>query len=67
MNSWHDQCQLKTGKESEGGVVDSLGGVYGVKNLIVADASVIPYHTDGNTSAPAYLIAETIAESLLSE
>lgn len=63
-NSFHDQCQLKMGNESEGAVVNSSGEVYGVKNLIVADASIIPYHTDGNTSAPAYLIGSIIAEQL---
>jgi len=67
MTSWHDQCQLKMGKESDGAVVDSSCQVYGVKNLMVVDASVIPYHTDGNTSAPTYLIAQTIATELLAQ
>lgn len=66
-NSFHDQCALRMGKESEGAVVNSSGEVYGVKNLIVADASVIPYHVDGNTSAPAYLIGSIIAEEILSK
>ena len=66
-NSLHDQCALRMGKESEGAVVNSSGEVYGVKNLIVADASIIPYHVDGNTSAPAYLIGATIAEEILSK
>ena len=66
-NSFHDQCQLKMGRESEGAVVNPRGEVYGVKNLIVADASIIPYHMDGNTSGPAYLIGATIAEDILSK
>lgn len=66
LNSFHDQCQLRMGKELEGAVVNSSGEVYGVKNLVVADASVIPYHVDGNTSASAYLIGATIAEDMLS-
>lgn len=64
-NSYHDQCQLRMGHESDGAVVNPSGEVYGVRNLIVADASVIPYHVDGNTSAPAYIIGATIAEELL--
>lgn len=50
----------------KGGVVDSRGHVHGVKDLIVADASVVPFCVDGNTSAPAYLIGYTIARQLLS-
>lgn len=66
-NSFHDQCQLRMGKEPTEAVVNSSGEVYGVKNLTVADASIIPYHMDGNTSGPAYLIGATIAEKILKE
>ncbi len=54
------------GKLEDGGVVNEKGEVYGVKNLIVADASVIPYHMDGNTSAVSYLIGKMVADILLS-
>ena len=40
------------GGEKDGRVVNGIGEVYGVKNLMVADASIIPYHMDGNTSGP---------------
>ena len=50
---------------NKNGVVDSEGHVHGVKDLIVADASIIPFTVDGNTSAPAYLIGFTIAQQLL--
>lgn len=66
-NSYHDQCQLRMGREADGAVVNPSGEVYGVKNLIVADASIIPYHVDGNTSAPAYIIGSIVAEKILSE
>ena len=49
---------------NQGGVVDRFGNVHGVENLIVADASIIPFTVDGNTSASAYLIGYTIAKHL---
>ena len=65
IHTYHDQCSLKMGAEQDGGAVDGFGAVHGVKKLTVADASVIPYHMDGNTSASAYLIGYTIAKHLL--
>ena len=62
----HHQGSLRMGPLEAGGVVDSRGYVYGVKNLIVADDSIVPYVVDGNTSAPAYFIGYTIANYLLS-
>jgi len=38
--------------------------VHGVRNLIVADDSIIPFTVDGNTSAPAFLIGLTITKQL---
>ncbi|MNO04916.1 Oxygen-dependent choline dehydrogenase [compost metagenome] len=49
---------------NQGGVVDRLGRVHGVKDLIVADASIIPFTVDGNTSSAAFLIGYTIASQL---
>jgi choline dehydrogenase len=49
---------------SKGGVVDRKGNVHGVKDLLVADASVIPFTVDGNTSAATYLIGYTVARQL---
>lgn len=63
----HHQGSLRMGPLEGGGVVDSRGYVYGVKNLIVADDSIVPTVVDGNTSAPAYLIGYTIAQYLLSK
>lgn len=34
------------------------------QDLIVADASILPIISDGNTQAPAYLIGYTVAELL---
>ncbi len=49
-----------------GGVVDRIGRVHGVKDLIVADDSLVPFTVDGNTTAPAYLIGYTITRQLRS-
>lgn len=62
---YHEQGACRMGKLEEAAVVDGWGNVYGVKDLIVADTSIIPHHMDGNTSGCAYLIGETIAEHLL--
>ncbi|TCM99509.1 choline dehydrogenase [Paenibacillus sp. BK033] len=61
----HQQGSLRMAPLERGGVVDRHGAVHGVKNLIVADASVIPFTVDGNTSAAVYLIGYTVAKRLL--
>ncbi|WP_276356097.1 GMC family oxidoreductase [Cohnella caldifontis] len=60
----HQQGSLRMAPLEKGGVVDPYGRVHGVSDLIVADASIIPFTVDGNTSAAAYLIGLTIAERL---
>ncbi|NGP59348.1 GMC family oxidoreductase [Paenibacillus thiaminolyticus] len=60
----HQQGSLRMAPLRKGGVVDRTGRVHGVKDLIVADASIIPFTVDGNTSATAYLIGYTIALQL---
>lgn len=61
----HEEGSLRMAPLTEGGVVDNMGQVYGVSDLIVADNSIIPFIVDGNTTAPAYLIGLTIAQELL--
>jgi choline dehydrogenase len=46
-------------------VVDSELRVRGVRGLRVADASVMPTVTSGNTQAACYVIGEKAAESIL--
>jgi choline dehydrogenase len=46
-------------------VVDSRLRVRGVPGLRIADASVMPTITSGNTNSPALMIAERAAEWLL--
>jgi choline dehydrogenase len=62
----HQQGSLRMAPLTQGGVVDRRGHVHGVKDLIVADASIIPFTVDGNTSSAAFLIGLTIARQLQS-
>jgi choline dehydrogenase-like flavoprotein len=47
------------------GVVDAHGRVYGTNNLIVADVSISPFTTGGNTDMPARTIAWIISGLIL--
>lgn len=60
----HQQGALRMAPLNRGGVVDRRGRVHGVRDLIVADASIIPFTVDGNTSAAVFLIGYTIARQL---
>jgi choline dehydrogenase len=46
---------------AEGAVVDPRGRVYGIKNLMVADASIMPTIPAANTNLPTIMVAERIA------
>ena len=52
--------------EDDLSVVDPLLRVHGVSNLRVADASIMPQITSGNTNAPSIMIGERCAELILS-
>ena len=60
---WIGSCRMSDSEKT--GVVDHNGDVFGVKNLMVVDASILSFQNDGNTSAPTYLIANIIADKLL--
>jgi choline dehydrogenase len=48
-------------------VVDGELKVYGIQNLRIADASIMPRITTGNTMAPCVIIGERAAEILRRE
>jgi len=45
-------------------VVDGKLKVYGIENLRIADGSIMPRVTTGNTMAPCVIIGERAAEVL---
>ncbi len=65
-HTYHPSCTCRIGSP-EDGVVDPELRVHGVEGLRVADASVMPRITSGNTNAPTYMIAERCAALMLGE
>jgi choline dehydrogenase len=58
---WHQSGTAKMGRDAMS-VVDSELKVYGIEGLRVADASILPRVTTGNTMAPCVIIGERAAE-----
>jgi choline dehydrogenase len=63
---WHLTCTAKMGRDSMS-VVDGDLKVYGIDNLRIADGSIMPRITTGNTMAPCVIIGERAAEILRAE
>src|SRR5215472_14103741 len=63
---WHQTSTAKMGRDAMS-VVDGDLRVYGAKNLRVADGSVMPRVTTGNTMAPCVIIGERAAEIIWSQ
>ncbi len=61
----HPSGTCKMGPDSGDAVVDPKLKVYGVSNLRVADASIMPEITSGHTQAPSFLIGYKAAEFII--
>ena len=46
-------------------MVDAEGRVHGIGGLRVADASIMPNVTNGNTNSPTIMIAEKLSDAIL--
>jgi choline dehydrogenase len=62
----HQAGTCKMGIDADA-VVDPRLRVYGVEGLRVADASIMPAVTSGNTNAPSLMIGERVAEFIAAE
>ena len=65
MSYWHQTCTAKMGHDAMS-VVDGELKVYGISHLRIADGSIMPRVTTGNTMAPCVIIGERAAEILKS-
>lgn len=63
---FHPTSTCKMGIDAES-VVDPELRVYGIENLRIADASIMPNITTGNTNAPSVMIGEKCAEMIQQE
>lgn len=60
---FHESCTAKMGRDAMS-VVDGQLRVYGIDGLRVADASIMPEISTGNTMAPTVVIGERAAEMI---
>ena len=63
VSYWHQACTAKMGRDPLS-VVDGQLRVYGVEGLRIADASILPRITTGNTMAPCVIVGERAADLL---
>jgi choline dehydrogenase len=60
---WHQAGTAKMGRDAMS-VVDGRLKVYGIEGLRIADSSIMPEVTSGNTMAPCVVIGERAAEMI---
>ncbi|CAH0724115.1 unnamed protein product, partial [Brenthis ino] len=65
LHNYVGTCKMGPGKDPES-VVDNNLRVYGVENVRVVDASIIPKITRGSTAAPVIMIAEKASDLIKS-
>ena len=64
-SAYHPSCTCKMGAADDPmAVVDSEARVYGVNNLRVVDASIMPSVVSGNLNAPTIMLAEKCADHI---
>jgi choline dehydrogenase len=63
---WHQTCSAKMGRDRMS-VVDNRLKVHGIARLRIADGSVLPRITTGNTMAPCVIVGEKAARALRQE
>ncbi len=64
VSYWHQSCTAKMGRDPLS-VVDGQLRVYGLDSLRIADASILPRITTGNTMAPCVIVGERAADLLM--
>jgi choline dehydrogenase len=65
--TFHEMSTLRMARSAAEGVTNFRGEVFGVRNLVVADNSIVPFVVDGNTQAIAYVIGLTVARQILEQ
>jgi len=64
---FHPCGTCRMGPDPREAVVDARLRVHGIESLRVADASIFPNITSGNTNAPAMMVGEMAAELILGD
>ena len=64
---FHQCGTCRMGKDISSSVVDESLRVHGIDGLRVADASIFPRITTGNTNAPSIMVGEKAADIILAE
>ena len=66
QSTYHPTGTCKMGRDPMA-VVDEKLRVHGLEGLRIADASIMPTMTSGNTNAPSMMIGEKCAKMILAE
>jgi 5-(hydroxymethyl)furfural/furfural oxidase len=66
--TWHPTCTCRMGSANDPlAVADGAGRVYGLQNLRICDASLMPSIPRANTNAPTIMLAERLADLIKME